>query len=414
MTTHETIQISENLDDLKHREQHYTTAGKKARIQFLMLLKEERGTIEELGEILGKSPRTLYRWLEAYREGGFPAMMGEEPQQTTRISTNELNALRDELVSGEMESLQDIQQWLKEQFGLEYSIRGVSDLVNRRLGARRVWRIDEKDAEEAAQQPDINHNPPTSAELDDKYLHLLNNMPVDFDIKSWIEKFRGLLLELFDDVDRITVNVNTNCWLLEPEKYDPGFTIAQDAHSVNRLEQKQKIWVESHRDNQSPSESLLKAFKEQGYPLEKYHSPIFYDYYFKSSAYIGTIFLWRDKNLKKTGPSTLNHIRSMESFIIFALTDLIVRHHYANPTERAFYDALHIMSKETGISPQEQNAVSYRLLGYSYKEIASELRVSQDTVKKLLQSVYRKTDTRAHVELFAKYFTPRIVPQKDS
>ena len=407
MAVHKITRIKESFHELKQLERSHTSGNRK-RIQFLIHIQENQKSVAELASLLGKSPRTLYRWMDIYRKGGLSSLIGEGNAPSTRLTAAQLQALRKLLISGDMESLQDIRQWLKEQFGVEYSVRGVSKLVRVKLGAKRVWEVGKRGSENTVLDA---HTASRNSESTSQYFKLMNNIPDDFDTIVWIEKFRDLLGTLFNDVDRITISVNANCWLLDPEKYDPGFMIVQSAHSINDNEQ--KIWIESHSQNQSPTKDLYKIIKEIGFPVDQYHIPVSYDYYLKGSAYLGSIIFWRYKKAMETSSATFRQIERLSPFLEYALSAVLARRHYSNPIDVSFYHAFHTMGKEKGISLNERDVLCYRLFGYSYKDIAVKVGVTEGTIKKQLQSVYRKTGTRSHAELFAKYFAPRIAPQNE-
>jgi DNA-binding CsgD family transcriptional regulator len=47
----------------------------------------------------------------------------------------------------------------------------------------------------------------------------------------------------------------------------------------------------------------------------------------------------------------------------------------------------------------------HRLHGYTYAETAQSLGVSEETVRKYVKAIYRKTSTTSLGELFVRYFT---------
>ncbi|GMT42073.1 MAG: hypothetical protein IEMM0002_0484 [bacterium] len=59
--------------------------------------------------------------------------------------------------------------------------------------------------------------------------------------------------------------------------------------------------------------------------------------------------------------------------------------------------------KKYSLTPQEQRVVNYVLLGKNDKEIAEKLGISKNTIKRHLQSVYRKIGIHSRTKLMATF-----------
>ncbi len=244
-----------------------------------------------------------------------------------------------------------------------------------------------------------------SALIPDRILQFLNALPVSGDPFEWIPAFRDGLGALLGDVDRVTINVNLGCDLEHPENYKPGLTVTKHSAEVDA---ESSVFVASHAQDGAPADRLLDDLRRQGYPLDRYHPPLGFDYYFGGKAYLGTIFLWRELDREPVSRDTLATIKAMEAFIIFALSDLVARRQHSEPDVRVFTDALRGLTANSGLSNQELRVVILQLFGHSYKEMADMLGISVDGVKHHLKMIHRKTGARSYTELFAKYFTPRL------
>ena len=231
----------------------------------------------------------------------------------------------------------------------------------------------------------------------------MNRLPLTSDSQHAIERYREALMEMLGEVDRVSIYVNINCNLEDPEVYQPDMMI-----TVNATEGTEGVSVASFNTGEKPSDRLIENFRSQGLPLDDYHAPVSYDYYLHDRAYLGALILWRDRTKPAITERTRTMVALMEPFVIYMLSDLIARYHYAHPVDRMFHDALKTMTNEAQLSQQERRVVTFRLLGLAYKEIADQLNISEDAIKKHLGSVHRKTGTRSYTELFAKYFTPRL------
>jgi len=133
--------IDEPLETIEALEAEYHGKAQAAKLRMLRLLKEEPSMpLSDVGAEVGCSERSVHRWLKLYHNQGITALL-ESAADDTRVRVNQevLEELRHQLKAGNMGSLNEIQGWLKESFGVEYSLKGVANLLQNRLKARRVW-----------------------------------------------------------------------------------------------------------------------------------------------------------------------------------------------------------------------------------------------------------------------------------
>ncbi len=134
-------QIIEPLETILALEKKYQGTHQESRIRMLRLLKEQPSrSLSDVGSRLGCSERSVHRWLKVYHTEGIDALLhtsGDEPR--ARVNQEVLEELRHQLKAGNMASLNEIQGWLKASYGVEYSLKGVANLLQHRLKARRVW-----------------------------------------------------------------------------------------------------------------------------------------------------------------------------------------------------------------------------------------------------------------------------------
>ncbi len=217
--------------------------------------------------------------------------------------------------------------------------------------------------------------------------------------------FRDELCKLLGDVDRVTVSVNLGCDLQHPENYNPLLTVTKHNQAS---ESESVMFVAPHAEDGVHVDRFLEDFRRQGYPLDLYHPPHGFDYYYGGNAYLGTMFLWRELGELPISEATLELVGAMRPFLVFALSDLVARRQHSEPDVRVFTDAVRGLTDTSGLSTQELRVVILQLFGHSYKEMADMLGISVDGVKHHLKMIHRKTGARSYTELFAKYFTPRL------
>lgn len=156
------------------------------------------------------------------------------------------------------------------------------------------------------------------------------------------------------------------------------------------------------------SQSIIQALRLRGFTEDLYHQPIAFEYYLKGVEYLGVVVLWREQSKTAISKETIELLTRLEPFITFALSDLVARHQLAKPQERLFNAAMVAMRNEGKLTEQERRVVILQVTGHTYQQIADKLEISVETVRKHISNVYRKTGTSSSVELFAKYFTPRL------
>jgi DNA-binding CsgD family transcriptional regulator len=247
---------------------------------------------------------------------------------------------------------------------------------------------------------------PSSPLIPDHLLRFLNALPTTGDVIEWTRSFRESLQMVLGDIDRVVVHVDTQCDLSYGEQWRPALKPGGPGETPRR---RGKAKVEaSWMQGKTPSELLMEDFNRIGYPLGDYHPPQSYDYYYTEHTYLGTIFLLRDRTKKPISRRTLEAMKGLEPFVIFALSDLVARYAYIRPIDRAFQKALRELALETKLTKRELQVLTLHLFGRRYEEIARKLYISIDTVKKHVKKIHRKTGSRSSTELFARYFTPLI------
>jgi len=216
-----------------------------------------------------------------------------------------------------------------------------------------------------------------------------------------------VLHRLLPDVDRISVNVNRSCDIRRPEDYVLGTRISRSITSGD-VGSNESISVSSHRRDEAPSVRVLEGFRAKGVPLHEFHPPLIGDFYFHGSAYLGSIFLWRQLSNPAISEQSQTMFGALTEFIEFALSDLVARHQVSQPVAGVFAQAADQMFEDAELTKAEKRVVTLALLGHPYKEIADMMTVTLDAVKKHFHAVFKKTGTRGQAELFAKYFTAQL------
>ncbi len=133
-------QVAEELIDLKSLLKKENKSWVKQRLQMLYLLKSKQvTTILELSSILAVNRNTVGRWLALYEKGQLPELieMRKPKGRALSIPLDILTKLKDELRKlDKFKSYKDIQDWLKENHGLEIPYKTVHKIVKYKLSGK--------------------------------------------------------------------------------------------------------------------------------------------------------------------------------------------------------------------------------------------------------------------------------------
>jgi DNA-binding CsgD family transcriptional regulator len=100
----------------------------------------------------------------------------------------------------------------------------------------------------------------------------------------------------------------------------------------------------------------------------------------------------------------MNQLNELMPFLHFLCTDALARVGALAPRERELSEALASVGLTGILTPRECDVLAQRLRGLSYAEVARILGISEETVRKRVKSIYRKTKTASVGELFVKFF----------
>ncbi|MEO5931471.1 MAG: helix-turn-helix transcriptional regulator [Candidatus Kapaibacterium sp.] len=243
----------------------------------------------------------------------------------------------------------------------------------------------------------------------DAMFRFLNSLPTGGEIISWLESFRASLGAFLGDADLVMVDVNYLCDLDDPAGYRPLRAFTQHISAGGD----EDVAVELDSADGTHGARLLAQARSNGFPTGEYHGPAIFEYFFGGCAYLGTIILWRNRDAAAISPESLATMRELEPFIIFLLSDIVARHGYRRPVDRAFHQALEGIAEQIGLTGREEEVLALHLFGYPYQRIAGQLHLGIDSVRKYVKSIHRKAGVSTYTELFARYFTPRVFAEQE-
>lgn len=243
-------------------------------------------------------------------------------------------------------------------------------------------------------------NAPRSPEA---LVRFLNALPTNGELVSWLGDFRDALSEYLGDVDQVMVDVNYLCDLSQPQSYRPLKAVTQYFDGSGEAE----VTIDPQVLEPGTAARLIRG---SGLRLSYYHPPIVFEYMLGAHAYLGCVILLRERGNTPIGATTIAIMESIERFMVFLLSDVVARHNFTRPVDRAFHTALEQLGIDLDLTDREQEVLAAHLFGYPYRKIADQLHLSIDTVRKHVKAIHRKAGVSTYTELFAKYFTPRVFP----
>jgi transposase len=133
-----TVIVKESTKELKSIQRQKPSYY--SRIQMLLLIKSGKFiTKDALAEALKVSTQSVHIWRTKYNEGGIARLLedkrGGKPAKITGHIHQRLSTRLNNSKEG-FKSFVEIQQWLKENFGIEMQYQALNKYVKRKFGAR--------------------------------------------------------------------------------------------------------------------------------------------------------------------------------------------------------------------------------------------------------------------------------------
>ena len=128
----------EELRQLYNQEKH---VERRTRYHALWLIRIGR-TMKEVGEIVDRHYDTICRWMDWYRESGLSEVANRLPGQAggveSYLTAEQEKQLVERANEGAFRTAREVQQWIKAQFNVDYTHKGVYSLLER---LEIVWKV---------------------------------------------------------------------------------------------------------------------------------------------------------------------------------------------------------------------------------------------------------------------------------
>jgi DNA-binding CsgD family transcriptional regulator len=382
--------IKESREHLLRLEKEFRGKPAEKRITMLLILQREpQRPFEEIALIVGSPAPTIKRWWLIYRGGGIEAL-ARTKQRKYPSEDQVFLELKRKLANAELQSLDDVRAWFEAR-NETHGMAALKPLRATRGKGKRTLQAAE-DAE-----------PKLGAAI----LRFLTSLPLELDAVTWIRRVSAQLREFLGDVDRVSIIINMGSDLRYPDNFSARLAVIQGPGYKEAVVK--ALPAEYREANANHLERYLEDARTK-IDMEQHHPPVGFTYYY-SQTYVGMIILWRKQGEPPISDLTLRVMEGLQAFFLFLLTDVIARSRLARPASDFFVKAWSEFVIRFTLSLPEQRILMHLLMGYSYKDIARQMNLSENTVRYHVKSIYAKADVHGQNELFARYFTARIEPE---
>lgn len=399
-----------DLKGLKRLEKEYQGKPEAARITMLRLLRDEPDrSINDIAIQIGYSVPTVKRWMKIYRSEGLDALIQLGARGRQEDVDEDLERLSKKIAAGEFGSLMEVRQWMDRHDMHRNDAAANGDVVEKRSttsGRRKTARRSEKNGSGAGNY----EYRLAGVVIPEKVFKLLNNLSTAHDVVEWAKEFRPVFQEFLGDVDRITITVNIQRNVINPEAQDVVASLSKN------LNLRPGGWVLDHLSPDSYEEENRRRYVlnqlRPDFPHDDYHPPRVLVLYYRDQFFMGGMILWRLKDKPPISQQTLAVVEQLKPFLTFLYSDLAARHQLSNPREAVINEIMKEVTTNAELTWQEQRVLMMQLLGFSYEEMAEQMNISINTVRSHVKSMYTKTKAHGPAQFLAKYLAPKLKDRK--
>ncbi len=137
-------------DELYQRYRQEQNRHRRDRLQVLWLVRVGK-TLTEASQVVGIPYSTVKRWMEWYRRDGLDQMLHRTPGYAASgagsyLTVEQQAHLRQEADRGAFRTAGEVQRWIKQQWGIAYTPKGIYSLFRR---MKITWKVARPQAAQA-------------------------------------------------------------------------------------------------------------------------------------------------------------------------------------------------------------------------------------------------------------------------
>lgn len=161
------------------------------------------------------------------------------------------------------------------------------------------------------------------------------------------------------------------------------------------------------RTAQDILQEMIHMVTKAGFPAHLYRAPISMTLMSDKGLYIGGVVLFRELVASAISDSTVRLAESLRPIFAQMFIYGITRYRSENATQASLNQATQYLIERFALSRSESRVLFLLLFGCSYIEIAADLDVTINTVRKHVKSIHAKTGTSSTVEIYARFIAQR-------
>jgi transposase len=129
------VNWTHSVEELRTLYQTEQDGKLKQRYHALWFVREQRQTIDEIAASLAVDPGTIIRWIAWYRQGGLTEIqahrVGRNGGVKARLTWDDYDLLAAYALDGAFRSIEEVRQFVAEEFGVHYSYWGTRSMLDR-------------------------------------------------------------------------------------------------------------------------------------------------------------------------------------------------------------------------------------------------------------------------------------------
>ena len=230
---------------------------------------------------------------------------------------------------------------------------------------------------------------------DARLLRFFNRIPPLDEPIAWANGFRDALVELFDDVDRISITVNL-------ESYDLEHSVTY-GHVVGA---RVTPLVLNRIGTKGPADMLALAAANAGFPISDYHTPSVFTYSAGEGTYLGAVILWRLRSRTPVSERTLELLNDLRPFITYRLFECVARMVRDERVQQSIGPLASTVGSRVGFTTRQSEVFALAATGMSVGAVATRLNMLPAVVQRTIASIYNRTGSADIGEIFRRFVAP--------
>lgn len=238
-----------------------------------------------------------------------------------------------------------------------------------------------------------------------------DNAP-EFNVDSSLKQLRSSLMALLGDVDHIIITfpLTTSKAGIGLDLSTQKFSVALQALNTEDAASSLKVVTISGKTSamQDIVQERISMVVKLGFPAHTYRDPAIMTLVSDKGFYLGGIALFRGLTASPISDSTLRLLEELRPILTQMAINFIAKYRLENDAQTILSRVAQDIVIRGKLSRAEIRVLLLLLFGCSYAEIASDLDITINTVRKHVKSIHAKAGVSSTVELYARFVARRL------